>query len=113
MDGLKKKRFVWGLLLTWAPWLPSLIGLANVFRGISTEKATGIAAVAGGLSEMFVLVGLVTTTVFQVVAIAFLVRTFDADYRWRNLFSVVSIFFSVLMLVLISLFVWLSWTRAT
>jgi hypothetical protein len=108
---LKKKRFVWGLLLVWAPWLPSLIGLANLLRGISTEKATGLAAVAGGLSEMFVLVGLVTTLVFQVVAIFLFVRTFETGHRFRNLISVVSIFFGVLMLVLVLLFVWLTWTR--
>ncbi|HUM06580.1 MAG TPA: hypothetical protein VLT90_14030 [Terriglobales bacterium] len=109
---MKNKRFFWGLLLVWAPWLPTLIGLANAFRGISTEKATGLAAVAGGLTEMFVLVGLITTLVFQVVAIVLLLRAFEAGHQLRNLFSVISVFFSVLMLLLVCSFVWLTWTRA-
>lgn len=113
MGGVNQKRFFWGLLLVWAPWLPTLLGLANAFRGISTEKATGLAAVAGGLTETFVLVGLVTTLVFQVVAIVLFVRTFETGHRFRNFFSAVSIFFSVLLLLLVALFVWMSWMRAT
>ena len=112
MDGIKKKRFFWGLLLVWAPWLPSSVGLANAFRGISTERATGLGAVAGGITEMFVTVGLISTLVFQVVAIVFFVRTFEAGHWLRNLFSVVSIFFSVLLLLLTCGFVWFSWIGA-
>lgn len=113
MDDVKEKRFLLGLLLVWAPWLPTLIGLANAFRGISTEKATGVAVVAGGLSEMFILVGLVTTTVFQVVALVFFVRTFETGHRFRNLFSAISMLFGMIMLLLVGLFVWVNWTRAT
>jgi len=108
MDPVKKKRFLWALLLVWAPWIPSLFGLANALRGIWTEKATGLAAVAGGLTEMLVSVGLVSTIVFQVLAIILFVRTFETGHRFRNLISGVSIFFSVLMLLLVSLFVWLN-----
>ena len=57
MDDLKKKRFLWGAALAWAAWVPTLIGLGNAFSGISREKATGLAAVAGGLVEMFVVWG--------------------------------------------------------
>jgi hypothetical protein len=112
MNDVKQKRFYWALLLAWAPWLPTLIGLANAFRGISTEKATGLAAVAGGLTEMFVAAGLISTLVYQVVAIVFFVRTIEKGHWGRNLFSVVSIFFSVLLLLLTCGFVWFSWTRA-
>jgi len=111
MDQVRKKRFYWGLLLVWAPWLPTLIGLANAFRGISTEKATGLGAVAGGFTELFVTVGLISTVVYQVVAIVFFVRTFEKGHWFRNLFSAVSIFFSVLLLLLTCGFVWLSWSR--
>ena len=107
-DDVKKKRFLWGLLLTWSPWLPTMIGLPNAFRGSSTEKATGLAAVAGGLTEMFVLVGTVSTLVFQIVAIVLFVRTFEGGHWVRNLICVVSIFVSVLLLALIPLFVLLS-----
>jgi biopolymer transport protein ExbB/biopolymer transport protein TolQ len=42
----------------------TVVGIINAFRGISTEKSTGLGAVAGGISE-----ALVTTAVGLVVAI--------------------------------------------
>jgi biopolymer transport protein ExbB len=42
----------------------TVIGIINAFRGISTEKSTGLGAVAGGISE-----ALVTTAVGLFVAI--------------------------------------------
>ncbi len=42
----------------------TVIGIINAFRGITTEKSTGLGAVAGGISE-----ALVTTAVGLVVAI--------------------------------------------
>jgi len=44
--------------------LGTVVGIINAFRGIATEKATGLAAVAGGISE-----ALVTTAVGLVAAI--------------------------------------------
>src|SRR5436853_7411831 len=111
MDETKKKRYFWGLILVWSPWLPTLIGLANVVRGILTDKATGLAALAGGLTEMFLVVGLITTFVFQVVGIVLFARAFEGGHWFRNLLSAVSIFVSGIMLLLIFLFVWLSWIR--
>ncbi len=42
----------------------TVVGIINAFRGISTEKSTGLAAVAGGISE-----ALVTTAIGLFVAI--------------------------------------------
>ena len=42
----------------------TVIGIINAFKGISTEKSTGLGAVAGGISE-----ALVTTAVGLFVAI--------------------------------------------
>jgi hypothetical protein len=108
MDPLKKKRFLWGVLLAWAPWLPAMIGLGNAFRGISSEHATGLAAVAGGLTEMLVLVGLTATVVFEVGAIVLLVRAFEGGHWLRSLFSALSICLSGLMLLLLGMYLWLS-----
>src|SRR5262245_52699526 len=44
--------------------LGTVVGIINAFQGIATEKATGLAAVAGGISE-----ALVTTAVGLLVAI--------------------------------------------
>ncbi len=41
-----------------------MVGIINAFKGISTEKSTGLGAVAGGISE-----ALVTTAVGLFVAI--------------------------------------------
>ena len=48
-----KNKFLWGLVLAWAPAIPVIIGMRNTFRGISETKATGLGAVAGGLAEAY------------------------------------------------------------
>jgi len=109
MEPLKKRRFLWGALLAWAPWFPTIVGLGYAFRGISREKATGIGAVAGGLAETFLLFGLLVTVVFEVAAIILLIRAFESGHWLRSLFSAFSLFFSGLMLLLFGVFLWLSW----
>jgi len=111
MDPLKKKRFLWGLLLAWAPWLPTLVGLANTFRGIAAEKATGIGVIACGLAETFLLFGLISTVVFEVAAIFFLARAFEPGRWLRSLVLALSVCASALMLCFFGLFLWLNSTR--
>ncbi|MGB8988422.1 MAG: hypothetical protein WCC37_17625 [Candidatus Sulfotelmatobacter sp.] len=112
VDELKKRRFLWGIGLAWAPWIPMLVGIGNVFKGISEQKATGVGAVAGGLSEMFVLWGIASIFISQVVAMVLLVRAFSPGHWARSLFSVVSISMSGLMLLLVGLSFWLAWFQA-
>jgi len=109
MNPLKKKRFLWGVLLAWAPWLPTIIGLGYAFRGIAAEKATGLAVVTGGLMETFFLFGLLATVVFEVAAIILLVRAFEHGHWLRSLFVVFSLCLSGLMLLLFGLFLWSNW----
>ncbi len=111
MDPVKKKRFVWGALLAWTPWLPAIIGLGNALRGISKEKATGIGAVTGALAETFISAGLLATVVFEVAAIILLLRAFERGHWLRSLFSAFSICLGGLMLLLLGLFLWLSSAR--
>jgi hypothetical protein len=113
MDPPKKKLFLWGVLLAWTPGLPAIVGLGYAFRGISAEKATGLAAVAGGLAETFILVGLLATLVFEVAAIIMLLRAFERGHWLRSLFSAFSICLGGLMLLLLGLFLWLNWFQAT
>jgi hypothetical protein len=112
MDEPNKKRFLWGLLLAWAPWIPILIGLGNALISIPKQKATGIGVVAGGLTELFVVWGIGAIVIGQIVAIVFLFRAFSSGHWARSLFSVLSIGLSSLMLVLVGLFLWLSWFQA-
>jgi hypothetical protein len=108
-DALKQKRFLWGVALAWAPWVPTLIGLRSVFTGISNTKATGLAALAGGFAEMYVMVGLVATVICEVSATVLLFRAFSAGHGVRSAFSALSICMSALMLLLFCLSLWLLW----
>jgi len=112
IDEVRKKRLLWGALLVWTPWIPILIGLANALRSISRQKATGLGAVAGGLAELFVVWGIGAVLIGQVTAIILLSRAFSSGHWIRNLFSLFSICLGGLMLLLVGLFLWLSWFQA-
>lgn len=109
MDDPTKKRFLLGVLLAWAPWVPTLIGLGYALRGISSTKATGLAAVAGGFAEMLVLWGITTMLISQIVAIVWLWRSFSRNNALRNLVGAASICMSGLMLALMVFFVRSVW----
>ena len=103
----RKNRFLWGLVLAWAPAIPFIIGMSNTFRGISEDKATGLGAVAGGLAEAYLIFGLVATLAFQVGGIVLLSRSFSPGHGARTVFSAFSIGWSILTLLLLGLFLWL------
>lgn len=106
MDDVKKRRFLWGVALVWVPWIPIGIGL---LIGILRQKATGLGAVAGGLTELLIMWGIGSILVSQVGAMVLLFRAFSPGHWMRSLFSVMSICLSGLMLLLVGLFLWLSW----
>lgn len=103
-----KNKFLWGLVLAWAPAIPVIIGMRNTFRGISETKATGLGAVAGGLAEAFLIFGLMATLAFQVGGIVLLSRSFSPGHGARAVFSALSIGWSILTLLLLGLFIWLN-----
>ena len=112
MDDPNRKRFLLGASLAWAPWVPTLIGLGYAFRGISNSKATGLAAVAGGVAESFIIWGIATMITSQVAAIVWLSRSFSHEHPVRGLVSGLSICLSLLMLVLTCLLIWFAWIQA-
>lgn len=104
-----KARFVKGVLLAWAPFLFFLVpALANAFRGISSQKATGLGAVAGGLAEGLIVFGFASACIFELAAIVLLARTFSAKHLGRSFLSAISICCSGLMLAMLGVFVWLA-----
>ena len=109
MDELKKKRFAWGVLLAWLPWVPVLIGVAHAFRGIAGTKATGLGVIAVGIAEIFVWFGFGAMLVCAVAAMGLLFRSFSQGSGFRGFFTVVSIAASGLLLLLLCLFLWLLW----
>jgi hypothetical protein len=109
VDELKRRRFLLGVGLAWTPWISTLVGIGYTFRGIWEQKATGLGAVAGGLSETFVLYGIGAILLVQIAAIVLLFRAFSPGHWARSLFCVVSICMSGLMLLLVGFFLWFSW----
>ena len=84
--------------------LPILIG----FAGFSRQKATGVAAVAGGLAEAFATFGILAALIFEIVAIALLVQTFSREHPARASVAVLSLGCSGLTIAILGLFLWLS-----
>jgi hypothetical protein len=109
MNDPTTRRFVGGLLLAWAPWIPTLIGLRYVIDGVSSSKATGIAVVAGSLRESLVLWGLASMIVCQIMAMVWLLRSISREHWMRSAVSAASVCASALILLLMGLFVWLTW----
>lgn len=109
MEDSLKKRFLWGLLLAWVPWVPTMIGIGYLFIGISNSKATGFAVVAAGMIELLVSWGLVAMFISQTVAIVWLFRSFSSAHILRSLIAAASILASGLTLFLVCAF--LVWGR--
>ena len=107
-DDRKRKFFLWGTVLSWTLSIPLIIGVANAFKGISEQKATGLGAVAGGFAEAYVTLGVIFSFVLPVGAIVLLIKSFDGGHRTRAVFSLLYIGWSALTLVLAGLFVWMS-----
>jgi len=109
MPDANTKRFLTGVLLAWAPWIPTAVGLVNSFRGISNSEATGIAVLEGGLAESFALWGIVAMVIAQVAAIVWLGKSLSPGHRLRNLACICSIALSGLMLILVCMFIGSIW----
>jgi succinate dehydrogenase hydrophobic anchor subunit len=102
----QRKSFFWGTALTGILSIPLIIVFLNAFRAISAERATGLAAVAGGLAEAYVTLGVLLSLALPVAAIVLLLRSFSAGHRMRGLISLLCICASALTLALAGLFVW-------
>lgn len=108
-DALSRKRFLWGLILAWAPWVPTMIGFGYLFIGMSHSKAIGLAVVAASMVEMLVLWGIATLLISQIAAIVWLFRSFSGSHALRSAIAAVSLVASGLMLFLVCAF--LFWGR--
>ena len=102
----KRKSFFWGTVLTATLSIPLIIVFLNAFKGISAEKATGLGAIAGGLAEAYVTLGLLLSLVLPVAAIVLLVKSCSAGHQMRAVFSLLCICACALILALAGLSVW-------
>jgi len=67
-----KKKWLWGMTFAWIPFIPTPIRLFISFKGLSENKATGLAAVAGGWSAGYVTFGLILSLLLPLAAIGLL-----------------------------------------
>jgi len=111
VDDRKRKWFLWGIVVAWAPFIPTIIGMSYTFRGVAEQKATGIGAIAGGLAEAYMVFGLVLTVVSQVGAIVLLIRSFSGEKWMRSVVALFSIAWCTLMLFLFGVFQWILHTQ--
>jgi hypothetical protein len=108
-DDPKRNVLLWGAALAWAPWVPMLIGLSNVFVGINNSKATGLAAVTGGFVEAYFMVGLAATVICELAALVLLFRASKRSKQSGSALRVLSICASAFMMALFCLSIWLIW----
>lgn len=106
----QRKRFRYGLLLAWIPPIffiaATAIGIIRALAQVSSVKATGLAALAGGVSEVAVTFGLVVIAASEVAAIVILVGTSSRDHPIRTVVAIASIVCSGLVLLGLGLFLW-------
>ncbi len=107
MDDISRRRFRWGVFLAWSPFLFfTVIGLLNALSSISSRKATGLGAVAGGISEALVTFGIAGILVIEVTAVVLLLRSIRQARPLRAIFSVLSLCCSALTLFFLGFFLW-------
>jgi hypothetical protein len=99
----KRSRFLYGILFAWVPCLPFFVGIArDVIAAAGSNKATGLGAIAGGLSEAF----LTLVPLSAVAAIVLLARSFARGHWLRSIVAVISMLWSALVLFLLVAFTW-------
>ena len=96
------KKLWRGLGLTWAPWLVVIVPVVfNMFRGIREQKATGLGAVAAGITEALVIWGLLSFLVCEVGGMVSLAKSVRGRDRLRSVLAVMSMICAVLALALV------------
>jgi hypothetical protein len=107
-EAKSRTRFFWGIGLAWLPFLFFFVpAILNAFRGVVSNKATGLGAVAGGLAEGLATFGLVAIVVSEIAAVVLLVRSFSGGRPLHSFLSVLSIGCALLVVAVLGLMVWL------
>ena len=94
--------FIFGLLLSWAPVIPVMIGLLGSLH--TRTDLTSLQDVAGSVIIAFTVFGLAVTALSQVAAIVLLFRLLPFGYR---VVSTLSICWSGLVLAISGVCIWM------
>jgi hypothetical protein len=95
-----RKWLLWGALLAGVSSIPFFILFFNFLRVLSPAKATGLAAVAGGLAEAYATFGLILTFALPVAAIVLLRQSFSRGNPTHKGWSLLFILGSAFLLLL-------------
>jgi hypothetical protein len=110
-----RNKFRWGMLLAWIPLLffiiPATIGIISAFVSMGNQRATGLAAVAGGFAEVLATFGFVVVVGSEVAAIVMLLRTLSRSHPLRTVVAIISVCCGGLLLSLVGLFLWFATVR--
>lgn len=97
-----RSGFIRGLAFAWIPVLLFMVPAAmQIFRSVSGQKATGLGAVAGGLTNGLVIFGIVAVVACEVYGVVLLARSFSRQHMAASLLALVSIAFAALVLLLV------------
>lgn len=103
-----RNKFRLGILLAWIPLLffivPTAIGIISAFVSMSNQRATGLAAVAGGFAEILATFGLIVVVTSEVAGIVMLLRTLSRNHPMRTVVAVISVCCSGLLLASLGCF---------
>lgn len=99
----KRRRFRWGISLAIITFLPFGVGfITNSIASISAAKTTGLGAVAGGVSQWIVTIGLLTIVTTSIAGITLLIRGYSSQDTQRAALSVIGIlWFSYMLVVMV------------
>jgi hypothetical protein len=86
--------------------VPTAIGIIRAIADISSEKATGLAAVAGGVGEVVATFGLMVLFAAEIVGSVLLVRRSSRNHPIRTVVAIVSVFCGGLLPLVLGLFLW-------
>jgi len=100
-DNSNRRTFFWGVVLAWTPIALFVLGIVRAMLEISSQRTSGLGAVAGGLSEVLITYGLLVALASQILAVVLLVRAFTSQQSLkRKFFSAISICCACLVLLL-------------
>jgi hypothetical protein len=104
--GGPRKWFFLGAVLAGVSSIPFFIVFFNFLRTLSPAKATGLAAVAGGLAEAYATFGLILTFVLPVIAIVLLSRSFSKGNLTHQVLPLLFILWSGFILLVYGVGAW-------
>jgi hypothetical protein len=109
-ERLNRKGFSRGILFVWVPiiivLLPIIVGAVAAWRAIDNQKAIGLGAVAGGFSEAFATLGIISFVAAEISGCVLLSRSLSRAHGARSFLAVFSICIGGLTVLFTGITLW-------